>query len=215
MGRKKREHVLELYSMPNVFLTPEGIKGNWHERFFKNNNPIIVEVGCGRGEYTVNLGRRHPDQNFVGIDAKGPRLWRGAKTYMDEGMPNGAFICGLVELITDYFAQGEVDEIWVTFPDPQHKPSRAEQRLVSNRFLKLYRQVLKPGGLIHLKTDNTALYEWAIQTFEENPGVQILKHTINVDQVSDLKELMSIRTKYENLFREKGETIKYARIALV
>ncbi len=215
MGRKKREHVLELYSMPNVFLSPEGIKGNWHERYFKNNNPIIVEVGCGRGEYTVNLGRRHPDQNFVGIDAKGPRLWRGAKTFMDEEMGNGAFICGLVEIITDYFAPGEVDEIWVTFPDPQHKPSREQQRLVSERFLKLYRQVLKPDGLIHLKTDNTVFYEWAIQSFEQNQGVSVLRHTDDVDKAEDLKDIMSIRTKYEMLFREKGETIKYARIALV
>jgi len=215
VGRKKREHVLELYSMPNVFLSPEGIKGNWHERYFKNNNPIIVEVGCGRGEYTVNLGRRHPDQNFVGIDAKGPRLWRGAKTFMDEEMGNGAFICGLVEIITDYFAPGEVDEIWVTFPDPQHKPSREQQRLVSERFLKLYRQVLKPDGLIHLKTDNTVFYEWAIQSFEQNQGVSVLRHTDDVDKAEDLKDIMSIRTKYEMLFREKGETIKYARIALV
>ncbi len=215
MGRKKREHVQELYSMPNVFLNPDGIKGNWHEVYFKNNNPIIIEVGCGRGEYTVNLGRRHPEKNFVGIDAKGPRLWRGAKTYMDEEMPNGAFICGLVELITDYFAPGEVDEIWVTFPDPQHKPSREQQRLVSKRFLDLYRQVLKPDGLIHLKTDNTPFYEWAIKSFEENPEVKILRHTNDVDKEADLKEIMAIRTKYEMLFREKGETIKYAKIALI
>ena len=215
MGRKKREHVVELYSMPNVFLSPDRIKGNWHERYFKNNNPIIVEVGCGRGEYTVALGRKYPDQNFIGMDAKGPRLWRGAKTYMDEAMSNGAFICGLVELITDYFAPGEVAEIWVTFPDPQPKPSREQQRLVSSRFLNLYRQVLKPGGMIHFKTDNDELYAWAIKSFKQNPGVELLLNCEDVDKAPELTEIMSIQTKYEKLFRDKGQKIKYAKIVLV
>ncbi len=206
---------MELYSMPNVFLSPEGIKGNWHERYFNNQNPIILEVGCGRGEYTVSLGRKYPDQNFIGLDAKGPRLWRGAKTYIDEGMRNGAFICGLAETIADYFAPGEVSEVWVTFPDPQPKPSREQQRLVSKRFLDLYRQVLKPGGIVHFKTDNDELFAWAIQSFEQNRGVDLLKNCEDVDKALDLKEIMSIQTKYEMLFRAKGQKIKYAKIALV
>ena len=206
---------MELYSMPNVFLSPDGIKGNWHERYFNNQNPIILEVGCGRGEYTVDLGRKYPDQNFIGLDAKGPRLWRGAKTYEDEGMNNGAFICGLAETIADYFAPGELDEVWVTFPDPQPKPSREQQRLVSERFLNLYRQVLKPGGIVNFKTDNDELFAWAIKSFEQNEGVKVLRYTENIDNELDLKEIQSIQTKYEALFRAKGQKIKYAKIALV
>src|SRR6185437_2537835 len=215
MGRKKREHVSELYAMPNVFLAPGDIKGTWHTRYFKNNNPVILEVGCGRGEYTVTLGREYPDQNFIGIDAKGPRLWRGAKTYMDEGMQNGAFIRGLAETLTDYFAPGEVAGIWVTFPDPQPKPSREQQRLVSSRFLNIYRQILKPGGFIHFKTDNDELYAWAVKSFKQNPGVQLLINCEDVDKAAELTEIMSIRTKYEMLFRAKGQKIKYAKIVLI
>ena len=204
----------ELASLANVFTSPEGIKGNWQE-VFKNNNPIVVEVGCGRGDYTVNLARRFPDKNFIGLDAKGSRLWRGAKTFDEEGMANGAFIRTLAETITDFFDPGEVSEVWVTFPDPQPKPSREQQRLVSTRFLNLYRQILKPGGSIHLKTDDEGLYEWAIESFEQNPGVKIIRSSNNLYASDVLNEITSIKTSYEARFLKEGKTIKYIEIVLI
>jgi tRNA (guanine-N7-)-methyltransferase len=208
----KLDRVSELYALPNVFLTADGIKGNWNEAFFKNGNPITVEVGCGRGEYTVSLGRRYPERNFIGMDIKGPRLWRGAKTFVQEEMPNGAFIRTLIETITDYFAPGEVSEIWVTFPDPQPKPSREQKRLVSKRFLDLYKQILKPGGSIHFKTDNDGLFAWAMETFEQNPGIRVVKATDDLYKSDLVNETTSIQTTYESIYTAEGKTIKYAEV---
>jgi tRNA (guanine-N7-)-methyltransferase len=213
MGRgNKIERVAELITFPNVFQYPDGIKGKWNEVYFKNDNPIIIEVGCGRGEYTVDLARRFPERNFIGLDIKGPRLWRGAKTFIEEGMENGAFIRTLIETITDYFARGEVSEIWVTFPDPQPKPSREQKRLVSSRFLDLYRQILKPGGLIHLKTDNEGLFKWAVESFEQNPGVQLLCATEDLYGSELIDDITAIKTTYESKYIAGGITIKYVRI---
>jgi tRNA (guanine-N7-)-methyltransferase len=209
----KTERVAELYTFPNVFQSPENIKGHWNEVFFKNENPITIEVGCGRGEYTVSLGRKYPDRNFIGLDIKGPRLWRGAKTFIEEEMPNGAFIRTLIETITDYFMPEEVSEIWVTFPDPQPKPSREGKRLVSERFLNLYKQILKPGGSIHLKTDNEGLYNWALESFEQNPDVKVLRYTNDLYNSTLADEITSIKTTYEKAYIEQGVPIKYVEIA--
>jgi len=209
---KKMERAAELYALSNVFLAADGIKGKWNEVFFKNDNPITIEVGCGRGEYTVELGRRFPERNFIGLDIKAPRLWRGAKTFEEEEMSNGAFIRTLIETITDYFEQGEVSEIWVTFPDPHPKPSHAPKRLVSERFLNLYRQILKSGGSIHFKTDNDKLFEWAVESFEQNQGLRLLRHTNNLYKSELLDDITSIRTTYENTYLEEGKTIKYAEV---
>jgi tRNA (guanine-N7-)-methyltransferase len=209
----KIERVAELNTFQNVFQSPDIIKGKWNELYFNNESPIIIEVGCGRGEYTVNLAKRFPDKNFIGLDIKGPRLWRGAKTFIEEGMTNGAFIRTLIETITDYFSEAEVSEIWVTFPDPQPKPSREQKRLVSGRFLDLYKQILKPAGKIHLKTDNDDLFRWAIESFEQNPAVQLLSATEDLYH-SDLEdELTSIKTTYECKYIADGKTIKYSCIS--
>jgi tRNA (guanine-N7-)-methyltransferase len=216
MGRgNKTERVEELNTFPNVFQYPGEIKGNWNEVYFKNANPVILELGCGRGEYTINLAMKYPDKNFIGVDVKGPRLWRGAKTFIENGMNNGAFIRTLIETITDYFAPGEVSEIWVTFPDPQPKPSREQKRLVSRRFLELYKQILKPGGLIHLKTDNEGLFRWATESFEQNNEVAVLASTEDLYQSAFLDELTSIKTTYEGKYLAEGVAIKYVRFIFV
>lgn len=213
--RKKRDRIAELNVLPNVFQEPAGLKGTWHQEIFENTNPIVLEIGCGRGEYTINLGRRFPEKNFIGIDVKGPRLWKGAKTAYDEELGNVAFVRTLVESITDYFAPGEVSEIWVTFPDPYPKPCKEQKRLVSERFLGLYRQILSPDGIIHFKTDNTELFEWGIESFEGNEGVEILRYTKDLYNSDLLDEITSIKTTYEAKFLAEGKDIKYAEIRLV
>lgn len=210
--RKKREKNAELAVLPNVFQEPGELKGNWHSQVFKNGNPIVIEVGCGRGEYTVSLARRFPEKNFIGLDVKGPRLWKGAKTLHEEGRTNGAFIRTLIEHITTYFAPGEVSAIWVTFPDPYPQPARAMKRLVSVRFLELYKQILQPGGIIHFKTDNAPLFDWAIETFQANTGVELLNYTRDLYHSDLLDEITAIPTTYEKMFIEEAKTIKYSEM---
>jgi tRNA (guanine-N7-)-methyltransferase len=210
----KLEKIAELKLLPNVFEKPEGLKGNWHSEIFENNNPITIEIGCGRGEYTVSLARMFPERNFIGVDIKGPRIWKGAKIAHREGLNNVAFIRSLIENLTDYFAPGEVDEIWVTFPDPYTKPSKAQKRLVSQRFLTLYREFLRPGGTLHFKTDNTGLFQWALGVPFREKGVRLIEQTDDLYRSPLLNDLTSIQTYYEALFSKEGHTIKYARIEL-
>lgn len=210
--RRKRERIAEIDVLPNVYQSPEGLKGNWHSNVFHNDNPIVLEIGCGRGEYTVNLARKFPQKNIIGLDIKGPRLWKGAKTLHDEGLANGAFVRTLIEHISDYFDKGEVSEIWVTFPDPYPKPSKEQKRLVSKRFLDLYKQILKPDGIINFKTDNTPLFDWAIESFGENEEVELIAFTKDLYHSDLLDDILSIQTTYEEMFRLKGENIKYAKL---
>ena len=138
------------------------LKGVWARDFFKNNHPIVLELGCGRGEYTVNLAKEYPDKNFIGVDIKGARFWRGAKTALEEQIPNAAFLRTQIELIDHLFAQGEVSEIWITFPDPQIKYKRTKHRLTNQDFLAKYKHILSPEGLIHLKTDSEYLHGYTL-----------------------------------------------------
>ena len=142
-------------------------KGKWNTDFFTKNNPIIIELGCGKGEYTVGLAKKHPEINFLGVDVKGARLWRGCKTSNDEGMKNVGFIRTQIELIDHYFEPAEVAEIWITFPDPQPKEFKARKRLTSPLFLERYRKFLAKDGIIHLKTDNTSLFDYTLELIEE------------------------------------------------
>lgn len=213
--RRKRERIAEIDVLPNVYQSPGELKGNWHAQVFHNDHPIVLEIGCGRGEYTVNLARKFPEKNIIGLDIKGPRLWKGAKTLHEEGIANGAFVRTLIEEITEYFAPGEVSEIWVTFPDPYPKPSKEQKRLVSKRFLDLYKQILRPDGIIHFKTDNTPLFDWAIESFKENKDVALLAFTSDLYHSELLNEITAIQTTYEEKFRLKGETIKYAELKFV
>ena len=173
MGKNKLKKFGEMETFSNVFQYPYSVlmqqgfplKGKWHSDFFGNGNPIVLELGCGKGEYTVGLAKRFPDRNFIGVDIKGARMWTGAKQAVADNMPNVAFVRTNIELIASFFAPGEVSEIWITFPDPQMK--KTNKRLTSVRFLNLYRRILEPGGIINLKTDGMADDILEIRTFYE------------------------------------------------
>ncbi len=188
------------------------LRGKWREEVFHNNNPIVLELGCGKGEYTVGLARRFPDKNFIGIDIKGARMWTGAKEMNRDNINNAAFLRTNIELLGAFFENGEVDEIWITFPDPQMKKER--KRLTGTRFLELYRSVMKDGGTIHLKTDSPFLYTYTHLLAEHNNLITAvdtddLYHT--PDAVTDILE---IKTFYEQQWLSRGLTIKYISFAL-
>ncbi len=187
------------------------LKGKWNKEYFKNNNPIILEVGCGKGEYTVGLARKYPDKNFIGIDIKGPRLWRGAKNVKEENLRNVAFIRNKVEFLTSFFGENEISEIWITFPDPQLK--KMKKRLTSARFLETYSKILIPGGIIHLKTDNFPLHEFSKEIIELN-NLKLISKTDDLYS-SDLNgTVKEIKTFYEKKFLEEGLKITYLQFNL-
>jgi tRNA (guanine-N7-)-methyltransferase len=159
MGQKKLIRFEAIKSFPNVLQYPEGMAGQW-SAFFKNNHPLTLELACGKGEYTVGLAKMYPDRNFLGVDIKGNRIYIGAKTCLDDNIPNAAFLRTHIDKLPDYFARNEVAEIWLTFPDPQLRKSRVTRRLTHPKFIRLYQQILQPGGRIHLKTDSPVLYQF-------------------------------------------------------
>lgn len=213
MAKKKLQRWEQLLTFPHVFQYPEGMPGTWHEKVFKNTHPIVLELACGKGEYTVNLSEAHPEKNFIGVDIKGHRIWFGAKQALDEGRKNAAFLRTEIEKIDQYFAPNEVSEIWITFPDPQPQKTRERKRLTSPRFLELYKKILKPGGFIHLKTDNTQLYEYTLEVVTELK-LPIVRQTADLYKADFLDEYLSIKTTYEKIFTAKGEKIKYVQFAL-
>jgi tRNA (guanine-N7-)-methyltransferase len=184
------------------------LKNKWHSDFFKNENPIILELGCGKGEYTVGLAERYPDKNFIGIDIKGARIWRGLKTANEENISNLAFIRTRINLVHLCFGQNEVSGIWITFPDPHPKEIRTRKRLTSPQFLNLYRQFLKPGGIIHLKTDNIIFLEYTLDVIREE-GYDVLYLTYDVYKEGLNNEVDQIQTYYENKWLKHGTKIKY------
>ena len=187
--------------------------GSWRKDFFKNKNPIVLELGCGKGEYTVHLAQRSPHINHIGIDIKGARFWRGAKTAIEQGFTNVCFIRMQVELIVQCFAEGEVDEIWITFPDPQIKYKRTKHRLTQPDLLKIYKTVLKSGGLIHLKTDSEFLFGYTLGIVSQIGVIKYAHHDIynNSDAPNIATE---IQTFYENQFLEKKKAISYMNFTL-
>lgn len=191
---------------------PQGFatRGHWHQQVFHNDHPIVLELGCGRGEYTIGLAQNNPQKNFIGVDIKGNRIWTGARQALDEHMHNVAFLRTRIDFIEHGFAEGEVSEIWITFPDPQPQKTRARKRLTHPMFLARYKKILKPGGLVHLKTDSTSLYEYTLEVIAE----QKLNKLIATDDLyancpPGRQELTDIKTYYEGLFTAKGEKIKY------
>ena len=188
------------------------LKGKWRTEVFKNDNPIVLELGCGKGEYSVGLGRKYPNQNFVGIDIKGARIWRGAKHANEENLTNVAFLRNVVDFVEHFFGENEVDEIWCTFSDPQ--PKKPNKRLTSREFIKRYKKILKPDGIVHLTTDNTLLYESTLEEIEEH-GYEVLQNSNNIYEKDwdtfdeETQEILSIKTHYETLFANKGFKIKY------
>ena len=187
--------------------------GTWRKDFFKNKNPIVLELGCGKGEYTVHLAQRSPHINHIGIDIKGARFWRGAKTAIEEGYTNVCFIRMQVELIVQCFAEGEVDEIWITFPDPQIKYKRTKHRLTQPDLLKIYKIIMKSGGLIHLKTDSEFLFGYTLGIVSQIGVIKYAHHDIynNSDAPNIATE---IQTFYENQFLEKKKAISYMNFSL-
>ena len=198
-------------SRKEVFANSLELKGNWKTKLFKNENPLVIELGCGKGEYTVNLAKMYPEKNFLGIDIKGARFWRGAKTAMEEGLDNVLFLRTQIELIDHLFYENEVDEIWITFPDPQIKYRRTKHRLTNLEFLKKYRSVLRSGGVVHLKTDSEFLHGYTIALLHAlNYQIEYAHHDVyNTDTAPN--EVTSIQTFYEKQYLEQNKRITYLR----
>lgn len=223
MGKNKLKKFSEIETISFVHQYPFGrlqateggfpLRGRWHEKQFGNTNPIVLELGCGKGEYTVGLARRCPDKNFIGIDIKGARMWRGATMARDEGLTNVAFLRTGIELLESFFAPGEVSEIWITFPDPQMKKSR--KRLTSTRFMQLYRAVAPADALVRLKTDSPFLFTYTRLMAERN-GIEIadLCTDIHGTGADAADPALQIRTHYEQQWMDRGLSIKYIALRL-
>jgi len=228
MGKNKLKKFAEMETFSNVFqcgardmnhiqaaqATSDPLKhemaGQWRERYFMNNNPLVLELGCGRGEYTVGLAARYPDKNFIGVDIKGARMWAGAKEAEQAGMKNAAFLRTNIEVITSFFAADEVDEVWITFCDPQMK--KATKRLTSTYFMQRYQQIMKPTGIIHLKTDSPFLYTYTTEMLRLNP-YPVLCSTADLygenEENERLQDARALQTHYEKQWLDRGLTIKY------
>ena len=227
MGKNKLQKFAEMKALPNVFQCPakdiaikdfrkaadsrlEAFAGKWH-KVFGNSNPIVLELGCGRGEYTVGLAQRYPDKNFIGVDIKGARMWAGAKYAYEHGIANAAFLRTNIEMISRFFASGEVEEIWLTFSDPQMK--KPGKRLTSTGFLERYSLFLKDGGLVHLKTDSRFLYTYTRELLRIN-GITPLYATDNLYSAENVPVDLDIRTHYEQQWLDRGINIKYLLFSL-
>jgi len=197
----------------DVFRKDHDLKGKWKETFFGNNNPLILELGCGRGEYTIGMAKRFPGKNFLGIDIKGARMWSGATIAKKESINNVGFLRTRIELIESFFRRNEVDEIWITFPDPQLKKHRNKKRLTGPRFLNYYRSFLKENGIIHLKTDSLELYYYTLELIRKN-DLETIKNTNDLYSDSDIDDNLLIRTHYEQIFLEAGKKITYISFRL-
>ena len=196
-----------------IFNRDHALKGRWHKDFFHNDNPIVLELGCGRGEYTVALAERNPDKNYIGIDIKGARMWRGAKTATERGMHNVGFVRTRIEFIRSFFAEGEISEIWITFPDPQLKSRRAKKRLTSPLFLADYKHMLTPDGRINLKTDSQHLFRYTAAVIERL-GLLVEVQNDDIYGSGFADEVLSVKTAYESKFVAMGLPITYTRFGL-
>ncbi len=212
MGQKKLVRFEELKSFSNVLQFPENMKGNWRS-YFGNNNPITLELACGKGEYTVNLAALYPQRNFIGVDLKGNRIWVGAKKALKENIANAAFLRTQIEQIDQYFDKNEVSEIWITFPDPQLRVSKAKKRLSHPRFLRLYKQILVPPGLIHLKTDSPVLYQFTKMVIDMY-DCTLVNETDNVYSEEGIADELKIKTHYESLDIARSSRIHYLSFSL-
>ena len=225
-NKRKLFHFAEIKTFPNV--TEVGysevlnkvhpIRGKWNELVFKNENDIVLELGCGKGEYSLGMSRLYPNKNFIGIDIKGSRLWRGAKTALDDSMSNIHFLRCRIDFIESLFDENEVSEIWLTFPDPQAQKSKERKRLTSNRFLDKYFNVLKKGGALSLKTDSDFLYEYSLEVMKTrgqkievaSPNIYAEMEKFGFDETQ--KHVLFIKTFYEKMFVEKGHKISYLKV---
>lgn len=220
MAKHKLFRFSENETFPNLIQLPytkviEGVphKGKWAKDFFNNKQSLILELGCGKGEYTIGLAKRYPENNFIGVDVKGARLWRGCRTSNDEQMNNVGFIRTQIELIDHYFEKEEVSEIWITFPDPQPKEFKARKRLTNPLFLERYRKFLAKDGLIHLKTDNTPFFDYTLEVIKEE-GHHLIFHERDVYNSDCEGALIEIQTFYEKKYLELGQPIHYLKFQL-
>jgi len=226
--KNKLQKFADLLSFPNVYENfdprhPELIgmngesvdfKGKWSAKHFNNNNPITLELACGKGHYTVGLARQFPDKNFIGVDIKGARIWKGASIALNEEINNAAFLRTRIEQVELFFEKEEVDEIWITFPDPFLKKSKANRRLTSPSFLKRFKNILKEDGIIHLKTDSDELYQFTLKVLESETQYTLLYHDDDIYSKPLPVEALSIQTEYEGIHLAKNKTIKYVQIKL-
>lgn len=229
MSRKnKLRKFAEILAFPNVYecyevrepsltgagMVPVDLKGRWNQVHFKNDRFITLELACGGGEYTVGLAQRFPERNFIGVDIKGNRLWKGAKDALDENIANAAFLRTRIEIIDHFFAPGEVDEIWITFPDPFPRPSKVNRRLTSAFFHEKYRQILRPGGLVHLKHDDPDFYQFTIDTIAADPRCRLLYSNDDIYASELIYPELAIQTLYETAHLAEGKKIRYVRYTI-
>lgn len=226
--RNKLQKFAELLAFPNVFENfnhekprlcglngePVDLRGKWAARHFGNDHPITLELACGRGEYTLGLARQNPGRNFIGVDIKGARIWKGAGAALEEKLHNVAFLRTRIEQLALFFEAGEVSEIWITFPDPFLRRSKSNRRLTAPRFLDEYRKVLCPGGLVHLKTDEPALYEFTLETLAGYPGAEVLYQEADIYANPLPMQELELKTYYERMHLAEGKSIKYVRFRL-
>ncbi|WP_443940063.1 tRNA (guanosine(46)-N7)-methyltransferase TrmB [Pedobacter sp. MW01-1-1] len=214
MGKDKLRRFAEIGTFANVYELEEGqpLKGDWANKAFQNNHPVVLELACGKGEYTVNLAKLFPEKNFIGIDYKGNRIWRGAKTALDEGIHNVAFLRIQIENLLDYFGSNEIDEIWITFPDPQPQDSREKKRLTFPGFLNRYKEVLKKGGKVNLKTDNDDLYAYTCEKVQEL-GLIVHKNTDHLYTSDLVDDVLRIKTYYEKKYLLHDKNINYIQFS--
>jgi tRNA (guanine-N7-)-methyltransferase len=233
-GKQKLFRFDQIKSFPNVLehelkqilrrshgfdLVKHPMSGNWNKQFFKNDQPIVLELACGKGEYAVGMGRKFTGKNFLGVDIKGARLWRGAKTALEENLTNVGFLRTRIDFIEAFFEPGEVDEIWITFPDPQPQKNRERKRLTNKMFIDRYARFLKPGGWVHLKTDSDFFFDYTMEEIKEQ-GYELVSHSYdlygelieNLDP--DIRDILEIKTHYEKIFTEKGHVIKYCKFKI-
>ncbi|MFZ5430789.1 MAG: tRNA (guanosine(46)-N7)-methyltransferase TrmB [Bacteroidota bacterium] len=219
MGKNKLKKFAEMAEFKNVIQVSYEIagqndhelKGAWNQNFFRNGNPVILELGCGKGEYTVELAGRYPENNYVGIDIKGARMYKGAKTALERKLENVGFLRTNIDNISSFFGRGEVDEIWLTFPDPQMK--KARRRLTSTWYMRFYSDIVRPGGILHLKTDSKFMFDYTLAMVKLN-RLEIVSVTENLYQSPLLNELLSIKTFYEKQWIDRGIDIKYLAFRL-
>lgn len=223
MPKRKLQRFAEIITFANVIHHPRKgpeiedlpLKGKWCDKQFGNSNPLVVELGCGKGEYTIGLAKQNPGKNFIGVDLKGNRIWRGAKEAIDMALPNVAFLRTRIDNIESTFGRNEVDEIWITFPDPQPQSPRERKRLTSPGFLKKYKSILKPGGTINLKTDNAGFYEYTLEVIHKN-DLELIDFCPDLYLEPSLRDhmLTDIQTFYEKKFSAAGHKISYVKFKI-
>ncbi|WP_339607837.1 tRNA (guanosine(46)-N7)-methyltransferase TrmB [uncultured Roseivirga sp.] len=215
MSRQKQKRFEELKERDNVLEDYKALytqlKGNWNKLYFKNDHPITVEMGCGRGEYTTGLARVYPNRNFVGVDVKGDRLWVGSTQAIEENLANVAFLRAQIQSIESFFAPNEVETIWITFPDPFRRDGDAKRRLTSPRYLEYYKSLLPENGQVFFKTDNTPLFDYTLEILGERNDIVDLEYTRNLYHSEYMNDHYGIKTKFEEKFYNLGEDIKYMK----